>query len=131
VLLLFEGAELVRHALFYSERNANWALQKAIGSSQQKDRYFHHETGGHVSIGEGSAIRLVYLGDPSTKADPLRRSFLNLTADEVADLAEKFSISPTIVEQISDIERTLYENRRARLNVWRRIILPRVLLRFL
>lgn len=112
VLLRGSDGGVRAYELFFSVRKARRAFQKA----KVKDESGHHELCGEAGswgLYQADRAEFDYFGEYiSTKRNPFRKSFLNLSGDEELELSERFNLPVDIIRHISQMEQDIVERKR-------------------
>lgn len=111
--------DILAHELFFSLEKARRSFR--IAKEPDKDGWhtLTNEWGEDATQIRNASVEFCFIGEyVSTSKDRFRKSFLNLTEDERKEIAERFLINSSIVDEISQIERNIAEGRRSFDNSW-------------
>ena len=112
VMLKDEHQNILHYEFFYSLKKAQKAYEMAIKADADGMNTLIGENGGYYSMTNAKAeIRYIseYL---STSEDWGRKSFLNLSDTEIAELANQLVLPKSIIVSLSNEERRVAEGQR-------------------
>jgi hypothetical protein len=119
VILRDTESNILRYEFFFSRENANWAYRHA----QTKAGgfcYLYSELGGFHGFSQDTIAQFVDFRDfeLATNEDQFRTGFLNLSAVEIEEFAQRFKVPREIIQSLARAERDVAERRRYHANAY-------------